>query len=110
MTREKNDTGSMTSEEMTRRSFVAHCAATATAASVAAFYSVSGCAVNAPPTEISNTTPPKHRTPVVSFHNGRPYLDPTGMANPYLPPLGTRSGQPLAELSEEEYMSRYVYC
>lgn len=99
MTREKNDTGSMTSEEMTRRSFVAHCAATATVASVAAFY-----------TEIYNTIPPKHRTPVVSFHNGRPYLDPTGMANPYLPPLGTRSGQPLAELSEEEYMSRYVYC
>jgi hypothetical protein len=108
MTRETRDTGSTTWVEMTRRSFVAHCAATA--ASGAAFCSVSGFAVIAPTTEPLNTIPPNHRAPVVSFHNGRPYLDTTGMANPYLPPLGTRSGQPPAELSEEEYMSRYVYC
>jgi hypothetical protein len=106
MTRETRETGSTTFIEMTRRTFVTHCAATA--ASGAAFYSVSGFAVTAPTTELHNTLPPDHRTPVVSFHNGRPYLDATGMAEPYLPPHGTRSGQPLAELSEEEYRSRYV--
>jgi hypothetical protein len=92
---------------MTRRTFVTHCAVAA--ASGAAFYSVSGFAAAAPTTERLNTTPPDHRMPVVSFHHDRPYLDTTGMAEPYLPPLGTRSGQPLAELSEEEYRSRYVY-
>ena len=107
MTRETRDTGSTTFTEMTRRTFVAHCAATA--ASGAAFYSMSRFAVPARATELLNTLPPSHRTPVVSFHNDRPYLDMTGMADPYQPPSGTRSGQPLAELSEEEYFSRYIY-
>ena len=107
MTRETRDTGSTSLIDMTRRTFVAHCAAAA--ASGAAFYSVSGFAVTAPTTGLLNTLPPDHRTPVVSFHHGRPYLDATGMAEPYLPPQGTRSGQPLAQLSEEEYRSRYVY-
>jgi len=41
--------------------------------------------------------------PVVSFHMDQPYLDMTGTAIPYIPPAGTRSGQPLAELSVEEF-------
>ena len=41
--------------------------------------------------------------PVVSFHMDQPYLDMTGTAVPYIPPAGTRSGQPLAELSVEEF-------
>lgn len=41
--------------------------------------------------------------PVVSFHLDQPYLDMTGTAVPYIPPAGTRSGQPLAELSVEEF-------
>jgi hypothetical protein len=102
MTRETRVT---TSVDMTRRAFVAQCGVVA--ASGAAFYSVSGFAATA--SELLNTLPPDHRIPVVSIHHDRPYLDTTGMAEPYLPPLGTRSGQPLAELSEEEYRSRYVY-
>ena len=44
-------------------------------------------------------------TPVVSFHMDQPYLDLSGRGVPYLPPSGTRSGQLLAELSEEAFMS-----
>jgi len=47
------------------------------------------------------TGPPPE--PVVSFHMDQPYLDMTGTAVPYIPPAGTRSGQPLAELSVEEF-------
>ena len=50
-----------------------------------------------------------HRAPVVSFHVDRPYIDTTGTATPYLPPAGTRSGQPIAELSDEEYLRRHPY-
>jgi len=48
-------------------------------------------------------------TPVVGFHMDRPYLDPSGMAEPYIPPAGTRSGQALAALSESEFLSRHPY-
>jgi len=40
--------------------------------------------------------------PVVSFFLDQPYLDTSGRATPYRPPLGLRSAQPLAGLSEEE--------
>ncbi|HTW37691.1 MAG TPA: hypothetical protein VMD49_03905 [Steroidobacteraceae bacterium] len=50
-----------------------------------------------------------HRVPVVGFHMDRPFLDPTGMAEPYVPPAGTRSGQALAELTASEYLSRHPY-
>jgi len=43
--------------------------------------------------------------PVVSFHMDQPYLDMSGRGVPYLPPSGMRSGQALAELSEEVFMS-----
>jgi hypothetical protein len=45
------------------------------------------------------------RAPVVSFFMDQPYLDPTGQDMPYLPPRGVRSGQPLAELSEQAFRS-----
>jgi hypothetical protein len=60
-------------------------------------------------TEASPAPPETHRDPVVGFYMDRPYLDPTGMAAPYVPPAGTRSGQVLAELSESEFLSRHPY-
>lgn len=41
-------------------------------------------------------------TPVVSFFLDQPYLDPSGVGEPYLPPQGLRGGEPLAGLSERE--------
>ena len=40
--------------------------------------------------------------PVVSFFLDQPYLDMSGVGEPYLPPRGLRGGQPLARLSERE--------
>jgi len=47
----------------------------------------------------------EHRSPVVSFHMDRPYLDMTGTAIPYYPPPGVRSGDSAAELSEDVFRS-----
>ena len=44
--------------------------------------------------------------PVVSFHLDHPYVDLTGLAEPYRPPAGARAGAPLAGLSDEMF-SRY---
>ncbi len=52
---------------------------------------------------------PPHRNPVVGFYMDRPYLDPTGAAEPYVPPVGTRSGQAHAQLSASEFLSRHPY-
>ncbi len=49
------------------------------------------------------------RTPVVSFYMDRPYLDWTGTAEPYISPAGSRSGQPLAEVGDEAFFSRFPY-
>jgi hypothetical protein len=59
--------------------------------------------------EASLAPPDAHRKPVVGFYMDRPYLDPSGMAEPYIPPAGTRSGQVLAEMSESEFRSRHPY-
>lgn len=48
-------------------------------------------------------------TPVVSFYMDRPYLDWTGTAEPYISPAGSRSGQPLAEVGDEAFFSRFPY-
>ncbi len=53
--------------------------------------------------------PSASRPPVVSFHIDRPYLDLSGTAEPYIPPAGTRSGQPAATLSDTEFRRRYAY-
>jgi len=39
----------------------------------------------------------------------RPYLDPTGMAMPYVLPRGTQSGAPLALLSDEAFRGAQCY-
>ena len=44
-------------------------------------------------------------SPVVSFHMDQPYLDMTGTAIPYYPPPGMRSGDAVAQLSEEVFRS-----
>lgn len=49
------------------------------------------------------------RAPVVSFYMDRPYLDWTGAAEPYIAPAGARSGQPLAEVTDEVFFSRFPY-
>jgi hypothetical protein len=43
---------------------------------------------------------------VVSFHMDQPYVDQTGMAEPFVPPAGMRSAAPLAAMSDLE-LSRY---
>jgi hypothetical protein len=48
------------------------------------------------------------RGPVVSFFWDQPYVDYTGLAQPYYPPRGARSGQPVAHLSEEAL--RRAFC
>lgn len=40
--------------------------------------------------------------PVLSFYLDQPWVDPTGKAQPYQPPIGARSGDPASRLSEEE--------
>lgn len=42
-------------------------------------------------------------TPVLSFFLDQPYLDPSGVGLPYLPPQGLRGGARLARLSEQEW-------
>lgn len=48
-----------------------------------------------------------NKPPVVSFHLDQPYLDLTGLGEPYVPPAGLRSGAPLAAFSEEEMLGRF---
>ncbi|HVZ19657.1 MAG TPA: hypothetical protein VG871_01270, partial [Vicinamibacterales bacterium] len=45
-------------------------------------------------------------TPVVSFFMDQPYLDFTGEAQPYVPPVGLRSGQ----LSAQHMESLFHVC
>jgi hypothetical protein len=45
-------------------------------------------------------SPPSN--PVVSFFFDRPYLDMSGLGEPYEPPQGLRSGRALAQLTEAE--------
>jgi hypothetical protein len=52
---------------------------------------------------------PALRAPVVSFYMDRPYLDWSGAAEPYIAPAGARSGQPLAEVTDEVFFSRFPY-
>jgi hypothetical protein len=44
--------------------------------------------------------------PIVSFHLDQPYFDLTGLEKPYVPPVGMRSAEPLASLSDEA-LSRF---
>jgi len=42
---------------------------------------------------------------VVSFHLDQPFVDFSGQCQPYRPPAGCRSGEPLANLSDTEFYS-----
>jgi hypothetical protein len=75
----------------TRREFIGQMAAGAVVVEVAPL--ATGHAVNA--------------RPCVSFFLDQPYWDPTGLERPYRPSRGLRSGQPLAELTEEELRSAF---
>jgi hypothetical protein len=79
---------------LTRREFVAGLAA--------------GAVIVAMPAAAWPALPPC-RTAVVSIHLDQPYLDATGRALPYHPPLGLRAAAPVAHLSETEFRSRFVY-
>jgi hypothetical protein len=96
-----------TPEHLTRRKFVARCAA-ATACGVV-LRAVPGFTLAAMTAQSAKATLASDRPPVVSFHLDRPYLDNTGLAPPYLPPPGSRSAQPFADLSLEELMRRHAY-
>jgi len=87
---------------MTRREFVAMLAAAG--AAVAAMRAAQGAIA------LGGRAPGEHaeRRPVVSFHMDRPYIDPTGTAEPYLPPHGARSGEHAARLDEATF--RRICC
>jgi len=86
---------------LTRRDFVADLALAG--AAIGAF----ALAPDAWPTEAC-VSPVQSRTPVVSFHMDRPYIDPTGTAMPYYPPQGARSGEHAARLDEATF--RRICC
>ena len=79
---------------LTRREFVAKLAA--------------GAALAAMPAKMCAAMT-RGRTAVVSIHMDQPYLDTTGRALPYDPPVGLRAAAPVAHLSETEFRSRFVY-
>jgi len=85
-----------------RRTFVEGAAAVAVTAAALALPALERGAV-------ATRTRPAMRAPVVTFHLDRPYLDLSGMSEPYVPPAGTRSGQPLADLSDEVFFSRFPH-
>ncbi len=86
---------------VSRRTFVAGAAAVAGAWSSLLLPGTARSAVLAPA--------PARRAPVVTFYMDRPYLDWTGTAEPYISPAGSRSGQPLAEVGDEAFFSRFPY-
>jgi hypothetical protein len=87
---------------LTRRDFMAKLAAAG--AAIGAFSMAPGAVL---PVESSAGTG-ESRTPVVSFHMDRPYIDVTGTAMPYRRPQGARSAAAVAHLSEETL--RRVQC
>ncbi len=49
------------------------------------------------------------RMPVLGFHLDRPYWDPTGTAEVYRPPAGSRSGDALAAAAEGALIGQFGY-
>jgi hypothetical protein len=64
-------------------------------------------AVEVVPVAVARTGAGSNATPGVSFFLDQPYWDATGMDRTYRPPQGMRSGQSLAELTEEELRTRF---
>jgi len=84
---------------LTRRDFARMIAAAGAALEIAPYNIV-----------LAEVMPMCGRRMVVSFHMDRLYLDSSGTAIPYHPPLGARSGQAAADLSEEDFRRRFVYA
>lgn len=84
---------------LTRRAFARMIAAAGAALEIAPYNIV-----------LAEVMPMCGRRTVVSFHMDRLYLDSSGTAIPYHPPLGARSGQAAADLSEEDFRRRFVYA
>jgi hypothetical protein len=89
---------------LTRRDFVAKLAVAGVAIGAFAL-----APEGAWPAETSRSSE-QARKPVVSFHMDRPYVDPTGTALPYYPPIGARSGAPAARFSEETFRRMQCYA
>jgi len=88
---------------LTRRAFMAQVAVASALASAASVISCAGLLREA------SAATREPRGEVVSFHMDRLYLDATGKAPPYHPPLGARSAAPVAHLTEEAFRSRHCY-
>ena len=89
---------------LTRRDFVAKLAVAGAAIGAFALAPGAACAAQGSASSVQS------RTPVVSFHMDRPYIDPTGTAMPYRPPGGARSGAPAARCSEEAFRRMQCYA
>lgn len=91
------DPNACSTADMTRRSLLGRLAALASALAANAFRPL-----------LSNVASPQQGHAIVSFHLDRPYLDWSGTAIPYHPPLGARSGQAAAHLTEEMFRRTYL--
>jgi len=78
----------------------------------ARLFAAAGAALAIAPWKImlAETTASRGRHAVVAFHMDQLYVDYSGTAIPYQPPLGARSGQAAADLSEEDFRRRFVYA
>jgi hypothetical protein len=89
-----------------RRTFVASTAALLGTATMRWTQTSGACTDNAPTPAVGASVGAE---PAIGFHNDRPYFDPSGTTESYLPPAGLRGGAALARLSEVELLSRYPY-
>ena len=92
------DASGPSARRVSRRGFLGRAAALAGSTAVLARLSALAGFASAP------------RGPVVGFHMDRPYLDPSGAAEPYHPPCGTRSGEGMAEIATVQLLGQFGYC
>jgi len=89
---------------ITRREFMHGAALVGVAALAPAALGAMPAAPAGGPLATQESSPPvaatPSREPVVSFFMDQPYLDLTGEAQPYAPPVGLRSAQPSAQHME----------
>jgi hypothetical protein len=92
-----------------RRKFLREAAKAGGAAAAGSLLAPSALALASSPLGVLARVPaaaPIAAAPVLSFHLDQPYLDITGGAKEYRPPIGARGGAAVAELSDAE-LSRY---
>jgi hypothetical protein len=83
---------------MTRRGLLGALAAAGSALAVISFRGL-----------FPQIAPEEGRRAIVSFHMDQLYLDWSGTAVPYLPPLGARSAHVAAHLTEETFRRHCIY-